>query len=140
MKKIIFAAPLCLATTVFAGGIGGSNPPAREDLEVMLLSRADLSEAGLFTTESGDINLGVSGALGDSLALSKFTARPQALKISDADFNILGRAEHRAKPVDAVSLGQESTVRSYTIEDGNALGELILVDRRKLIRSAVVKP
>jgi hypothetical protein len=146
--KIVVAASL-LSTVVNAGGSsGGGIPPAREQLEQVLLSR-DMANAGLFRNEVGGINLGVKGPLDQSLVLAKsslMSARSAGIiSISAEDFDVLGASA--SNHVEAVNLGiskpkTENIVplvitRSYNIESGDNLGELILKDRREAARDSV---
>ncbi|MDQ3235385.1 MAG: hypothetical protein M3Q07_26540 [Pseudobdellovibrionaceae bacterium] len=141
MKKFMFLASMFLTATIYAGGIGGSNPPALESLEEVLMARAETVSAGLFTTELGSVGLGVKGPLAKEILLSKASLRPQSLMISESDFNALNTSRF-GKTIDAVSLDKvplptEQQARSYQINDGDSPEELILKDRREIMRSAV---
>lgn len=144
--KIVVAASL-LSTVVYAGGSsGGGIPPAREQLEQMLLSQ-DMAHAGLFRNEVGGVSLGVKGPLDHSLILTKSslmsTRSAGIFSISAEDFDALGTSE--SSRVDAVLLGIprgesiEPIVisRSYNLESGDKLGELVLNDRREVARGSV---
>jgi hypothetical protein len=127
-----------ISTSVFGGVIGGgSGPPAKEALEQMLMSHEVGAAAGLFETELGEIKLGVNRSLDSDLVLTRKKLSPQALSISEVDFEALVSSRNRS--VDAVTIGGalEPGVRSYIVDDGDKVGELILRDRRELARAAI---
>ncbi|HEY9658878.1 MAG TPA: hypothetical protein V6C65_10530 [Allocoleopsis sp.] len=126
---------LAVPSHVEAGGVGGSGPPAKEDLQLMLMS-ADGGAAGLFKSESGAVSLGVNRTLNPDLVLSRSKSSMRSLTISESDFESLSSTKTRT--IDAVTVGAvEPETRSYVIEDGDRLGELVLKDRREAMRAAL---
>ncbi|HYX33141.1 MAG TPA: hypothetical protein VE954_08490 [Oligoflexus sp.] len=132
----ILAASL-LAGSAFGGGTtGGGSPPAMKELKEYLMSNPDIA-AGVFDHGNGNIGLGINGALSPELRMSKSSLQSFDMKLSDIDFDLL----RSNKFVEAVSLkGSEErsseSRKSYSIEDGDALGELRLKDRRELARES----
>ncbi|HYX39687.1 MAG TPA: hypothetical protein VE954_41850 [Oligoflexus sp.] len=143
-KNIIVTAalfPISIIAAYGGGSMGGGGPPALDQLEQMLMTNSEAATAGLFTTEAGSIGLGVRGALDKKILLSKASVAPQSLKISESDFNTLDSSKFGSS-IDAVSFGNdavsnEEAVRSYQISDGDKPGELILNDRREIMRAAI---
>jgi hypothetical protein len=133
---IVMLAETLVSNTLIAGGTGGgSGPPAKEKLEEMLMS-ADMAAAGLFRTETGEINLGINRSLSSEMVLTRSTMMSQALTMSEADFAALSDSQNRT--IEAVSVGlPEEKAKSYRVDDGDRLGELILKDRREAARNSV---
>jgi hypothetical protein len=123
-----------ISTTVFGGVIGGgSGPPAKEALEQMLLAR-ELGSAGLFLNEEGNVGLGVNRPLGSDLVLTRSRVTPQALSMSATDFETLANS----RVIDAVSIGfPDSETKSYRVDEGNLVDEIVLRDRRELARNSI---
>ncbi|HYX36867.1 MAG TPA: hypothetical protein VE954_27480 [Oligoflexus sp.] len=133
---MVMLAVTLLSSKLIAGGTGGgSGPPAKEKLEEMLMS-ADMAAAGLFRTETGEINLGINRSLSSEMVLTRSTMMSQALTMSEADFAALSDSQNRT--IEAVSVGlPEEKAKSYRVDDGDRLGELILKDRREVARNSV---
>lgn len=134
MKKIISLGSAFITAAAYAGGsIGGSNPPALQDV-YMLDAASDV--ATLFTDSDGRISLVTRSELKDELLLGKARIQPQTLKISESDFSLLASPD-RSKTLDVFNPDQNAQSRSYWIEDGNSVDEILLKDRREMIRSPV---
>lgn len=126
---------LALTTDVLAGsGVGGGGPPAKEMLDQMLMSYTDPS-AGLFSRPVGDFGLSVRGNMTSNLSLTT-SSDTQSLRISRVDFDLL-RAANTVDAVPAGDISVDPTSKSYRIEDGDREGELLLKDRRAVMRDSV---
>jgi hypothetical protein len=145
-KTLIVVAGFVVSTALSAGSTSGSGPPSRQALEEMLLSApAGFQNAGLFTDESGIVGLGVNTELVSSLKITR-NLDLQSLAVSADNFNYLDGLKNRN--IEAVRLKKPSLIptdaesiehRSYKIEDGEQLGELLLIDRRNAARAAINK-
>lgn len=133
MKGIAFSIFILNASSAIAGGgMGGGTPPAREVLEQILMENQSIS-GGLFDLGNGKIGLGLKGSLEPELRIFKSGVQTQALKLSELDFDLV----RSNGTVDAVNLANLELNRSYAVEDGDSLGELLLRDRRQRSRESV---
>jgi hypothetical protein len=112
-----------------AGTVGGGGPPALTQLESELLHAGT---AGLFTDEAGRVGLGVRGEISEEIRLSSDGIL--GFKINKND--LMKISDYSGEPIDAVSLSS-GTSRSYQVTAGDLANELILKDRRQLMRSSV---
>lgn len=134
MKTVILSSILILIPSqLMAGGTNGGTPPAREQLENLLMSR-ELASAGLFDNELGDVSLLTNRELQSQLTLSKIQLNVTDIKISEADFQLL---RDRQTAIDSIgALGEN---RSFNLTSGDRLDSINLIDRRAAARSAVAK-
>lgn len=134
MKQILsYTIALAFHSVLLAAGtVGGGGPPALTQLESEPLSAGT---AGLFTDERGQLGLGVRGEIGEEIRLSADGV--SGFKINKGDLKKLG--DHSVQTLEALSLGNSETLRSYQVRAGDAADELILHDRRELIRRSVKK-
>lgn len=138
MKKLAFSVAVLNASAAIAGGgMGGGTPPAREALEKILMENQNMN-GGQFDLGRGKVGLGLKASLEPELTLSRSSFQTQGLRLSDVDFDSLKLNQ----AVDAVSFqnpaeGDMELSRSYRIEDGNYTGELVLKDRRQIMRESV---
>jgi hypothetical protein len=143
MKKILWIVPALIANflvsslAVSGGTSGGGSPPAMKDLQEMLMSNPELN-AGLFDRGDGEIGLGLRGSLEPKLRVLKTNVQSDTITLTDIDFDLLSKN----KTVDAKNLSNLSSAdselsRSYAIQDGDSLGELVLKDRRQISRESV---
>jgi hypothetical protein len=109
------------------GGIGGSGPPAKEALE-QLMSVSDLNIARVYQNGEG-LGLGVKGPLLSDLRITRSSAVPMSLTVSETDFVMMA---DRKGMIEASNT--DGLMKSYKIEDGDSLDSLILKDRREAIR------
>lgn len=138
MRYIIFVIIVMAITgQSFAGGSSGtSTPPGREKLTQELMM-AEPGKAGVFDTGAGDIGLLAKSELLSTLTVSKSSLQSRSnstgdLAVSDEDFSLLSAI---TKPLYAVSINGGNA--SYRIEAADTLNQVILKDRREIMRLMV---
>lgn len=138
MKNFLSVIAAFYALSAFGGGTGGSTPPSFEMLAAKMDSNGGASAAGLFSDEAGTIGLGISGQLNSIIVLHSTTERDvqqdsNVVPVSEADLATLQEKKSvGAIQIDVTSIGDKAGTanesRSYTVEDGEVTGELILVE------------
>jgi hypothetical protein len=113
-----------------AGTVGGGGPPALTQLESELLQAGT---AGLFTDEAGRLGLGVRGEISEEIRLS--SDGMLGFKINKDDLKTM--SDYSVQTIDTVSLGASGVSRSYQVTAGDVTDELILKDRRQLMRNSI---
>lgn len=140
MRKLISLSVLfgsLVAGSALGGGsTGGGSPPAIQELEMLMMANSE-KNAGLFDNGNGEIGLGLNRPLSSEIRVSKVG---QDLVLSDIELDLLSKN----KTVNVVRVGfpkdgenKLEPQRSYNVEDGEQLGELVLKDRRQTIRASV---
>ncbi len=134
MKSNLILIASVYAGVAFAGGSTGTGtPPAREQLEELLMS-ADLGRGALFDNGLGDLGLLTNSELQPQMTLTKSQLLKADIKVPETDFGML---RDRKLPIDSV--GRSGELKSFKISAGNQLDSLILTDRRAAARAAIAQ-
>ncbi|MDQ3230530.1 MAG: hypothetical protein M3Q07_01825 [Pseudobdellovibrionaceae bacterium] len=133
MKKVMGLMIFLDAVAKAGGHMGGGTPPAREQLEELLMS-ADLGRGALFDNGLGDLGLLTNRELQPQMTLTKSQLLKADISVPETDFGML---RDRKLPIDSV--GSTGELKSFKISAGDQLGSLILTDRRTAARAAVAE-
>ncbi len=136
IKRALFLSCSLIGAPGMAGSSSGTGPPSKAELTQMLMEKEIGAGAGLFLNESGNTVLGVNRTLDSSFVLTRSRSAIHSLSISTEDFDRLTNSQVRAIDATMVGVPQEIS-KSYTVEDGENLDELILKDRRESARGSV---
>ncbi|MDQ3230799.1 MAG: hypothetical protein M3Q07_03180 [Pseudobdellovibrionaceae bacterium] len=133
MKKVMGLMIFLDAVAKAGGHMGGGTPPAREQLEELLMS-ADLGRGALFDNGLGDLGLLTNRELQPHMTLTKSQLLKADIKVPETDFGML---RDRKVPIDSVGISGE--LKSFRITAGDQLDSLLLTDRREAARAAIAQ-